>query len=87
MSALMGCRYVTTYAEWPPCLIKAYGYPGYYNVYYVLSFKRLLVNFFHNCLQKLTHKNIIVFKISESNSNCLQTLSVLSPFRVINQKF
>lgn len=78
MSALMGCRYVTTYAEWPPCLIKAY---GYYNVYYVLTFKRLLVNFFHNCLQKLIHKNII-----EPNSNCLQTLDVLSPFRV-NQKF
>ena len=61
MSALMGCRYVTTYAEWPPCLIKAYGYYNY-NVYYVLSFKRLIVNFFHNCLQKLIHKNIIVLK-------------------------
>lgn len=36
---------------------------GYYNVYYVLSFKRLLVNLFHNCLQKLTHKNIIVLKL------------------------
>ena len=21
MSALVGCRYVTTYVEWPPCLI------------------------------------------------------------------
>ena len=60
MSALMGCRYVTTYAEWPPCLIKAYGYYNY-NVYYVLSFKRLIVNFFP-CLQKLIHKNIIVLK-------------------------